>query len=393
MNFFKKIFCISLLGIMTLLYFNTEGKNSFANIKDSKNISSNIENRSIEEILSMKESEPIKRINLDSNGNPISSTPLSEQESRSGLADGLYTIDRGDGWVLGKDKGFLISLIVPKGASGILSTSKTIDSKHTISVSMSTGFDLGYIKMAIKSGYGYSFGENKTEFISKSISAPKDKNLFVKTQAVYRNIEVINVKNGEIIDSAKTFTPSGHSFSSIKFNDDENVIQAKLYENVDRCILGDPGYEIKNIRNQNASYHSKVLNVNNVDTGYYTLDTTKQGKPFGLYFNVPESRKYEIKDIVFMDTYWHKGKGHGTGMRLYKVNENNDNDIELIASVPANFKTTDFLENKFNGQGITIDLKVGEKYLLMLNEDMSVFWSYANNADINYRVQFNKKEI
>ncbi len=389
MKFTKKIISVSLLGIIVASSLQINGSNIFANNTD---ISKNISNKStnVEDFINSEKYESIKKIELDNSGNPKSSKNIDlARNIPTGLSNGIYTIDRGDGWVLRNDGGYIQNMIVPAGAKGIFSTSKEVEFENRIEVAASSSFGTDFVQMTIKAGYGASFINSQKQDIYKVIAAPNDKNIFVKVQSIYRKIEVINVKNGNIVDLATTFKPTGHTFSSIEFKDNEHVKQNKLYERFDRCILGESGYEIKQIRNEYAQYRSEVLNVRGTSNQSFTLDTVVQNKPYGIYFTVPESGKYNIRDMIYHYSFWSKVKGDGVPMTLYKTSQYNDKEIELVKAIWGGFFNSSYDLAKFEGDPLTVDLQSGQKYLLMFNENMDTFW--PNIVDpITYRVNFDK---
>jgi hypothetical protein len=394
MKFNKKIIAALLLGLITVSSIPIESFNTFAQTTDVNK--SKIENNTndIQDIISSGDYKSIKKINLDSSGKPISSEHINQKQAKSGLSDGLYTIDRGDGWVLGKDKGFIKSIIVPSGTIGILSTIKEIETTHTITKQTSTTFGPDFLKMTIKAGFGISIGEGKYEEIYKTISAPADKNIFAKVQETYRRFEIVRVKRGNIIDSAIMYQPTAHAFKSLEFKENERVNQSKLYEKFDNCILGDPGYDIKGVIDKTAAYHPSVVNVNNYDKDYFSTNPSPLGIPSGAYFTVPVNSKYEIRDTILFTTGGSTGNiGINAGMALYKVNSNNDNEVEFIKSIPSNFILHAPIM-QFKGDPLTVDLKAGEKYLLMSNEDRIRYWenpsNYPEYRNAKHRYEFKK---
>lgn len=69
---------------------------------------------------------------------------ITKNKTISNLEDGLYAIDRKDGWVREKDAGFLRSIIIPSGAQGGLQEISCVESTTTTVKQSTTIFKIEY---------------------------------------------------------------------------------------------------------------------------------------------------------------------------------------------------------------------------------------------------------
>ncbi len=316
------------------------------------------------------------------------------------LADGTYVVDRKDGWILGGDKGFLQSIIIPAGATGTISTSKTRSASNSFSVVASAGFDLDFVSAAVKAGYGYSTETASTISIDQSITAPEDKSLFVKAQTVHRRFDTVNIRNNQIVDMASTYIPVSHTLTKMEFEPDTRVNQSRLFEKVTRNIFGDQETDNKHLTDKNVSYEKATNSVKQNDRYLFKILSGKSNTA-GLYFDVQNSGKYNISSDFssYREAFGYVDYAFGTGvdMTLYKVSNKNDTVIEkVVASVGTgkiydDVKYTEELARRRAENQLTVDLKKGEKYLLVLNNNKTKF-KYNNQGDtFSYTVYFDKQ--
>ncbi len=316
------------------------------------------------------------------------------------LADGTYVVDRKDGWILGGDKGFLQSIIIPAGATGTISTSKTRSASNSFSVVASAGFDLDFVSAAVKAGYGYSTETASTISIDQSITAPEDKSLFVKAQTVHRRFDTVNIRNNQIVDMASTYIPVSHTLTKMEFEPGTRVNQSRLFEKVTRNIFGDQETDNKHLTDKNVSYEKATNSVKQNDRYLFKILSGKSNTA-GLYFDVQSSGKYNISSDFssYREAFGYVDYAFGTGvdMTLYKVSNKNDTVIEkVVASVGTgkiydDVKYTEELARRRAENQLTIDLKKGEKYFLVLNNNKTKF-KYNNQGDtFSYTVYFDKQ--
>lgn len=352
----------------------------------------------IVEVLENKEYDSIKKVNNEAYSSNTSISTFSENEDNNiSLSDGTYVIDRKDGWILGNDKGFIQSIIIPSGATGTISTSKTIKTSNSFSLVASVEFNFEFVSSALKAGYGYSAENASTISINQSIKAPKDKNLFVKAQTVHRRFDTINVKDNKIVDLASTYVPVSHTLTKLEFEPGEKVNQNKLFEKKTYNIFGDQEIDNKYITDKNVTYEKGNVINNNFKYEFDLL--SGKSNTAGLYFDVQETGKYSIGSSFFvLNEYWYDTVGYfGTGndMTLYKVSDKNEQVIEEVItslkteSLKEDIKDTDVLNESM--PILEADLKKGEKYLLIINKD-KVKSKYQNdNSKFSYTVYFDKK--
>lgn len=393
MKLSKKIIASLLLGIIIMSNINLESINAFSSTKQTYNNSQIEENDTlkIKNILEDENLIGIKKINFDSKGNPISTENINLKQKNLNLADGHYTLDYGDGWVKESDAGVIGSLIVPSGGQGRFSKNHTERFSNKVLVQTSLSFNVKFITSTIKAWYGHKWVESVTTKIDKIIEAPKDKNLFVKVQSVFRKVDVIRVKNGVIIDRAETYNPTSYTFKSLEFADGEKVIQSKLYERVSHSILGDSDYEINGVIDTDAKYESKVVNFSDKKEDFWNTKTYDLKDAVGIYFTVPKNGKYQIKELIrpteHSDEVDIQRTYYGTQKKLYKVDSRNHSKVELMGYTNYNigFVKTPVVFGDFPGDNLIADLKSNEMYLLVLNSDKEQIIPYYDK--FIYRVR------
>lgn len=357
---------ISLLSIILAFSINTT--NIFTD--DSEFNKNSINNIKVKDVLNEEKIINIKKINIDSSGNPISSENVDLDGKSINLMDGVYTLDYGDGWVKGLDAGVLGTIIVQNGNKGIFSKNHTESFSHKISVQGSVSFTLSFVTSTIKAGYGHEWTEGLTSEIYKTITAPKDKNLFAKIQGVFRRVDVVRVKGGNIIDRAETYKPTSYAYRSLEFEEGEQLIQSKIYEKNANCILGDPGYDIDSIIDMDADYEG-YANIKGTEY-YWSTKYYNKNRTVGIYFTVPNDGRYEFKEEINSKTVV---GGHpntflahsGAQKSLYKVDPKNSSRVSFMASTPSNIKSYNI--GTYMGNALTANLKSNEHYLLVFNSD------------------------
>ena len=192
------------------------------------------------------------KVNLDSSGKPISTESVNLNKRSISLSDGYYTLDYGDGWVLGRDAGVIGNMIVPAGVEAVFQKRGTQSFTTHIFLNATASFTKGFVTTTISSQFGRSWISGSPYELYKTVMAPQDKNLYLKVEFVYRKVNVIRVKNGEIVDEAETFKPSTVRFRKLEYTPGERVDQSALYERTTRCILGSSTEDISNVIDQNA---------------------------------------------------------------------------------------------------------------------------------------------
>lgn len=396
MKFSKKIIVSSLLGIIIFSNMNIENMNTFVDAKEIYNNSEREQNGdlNLRNVLNDEKLVGIKKIIIDSDGNPSSFKNINMKQKNLSLPDGNYTLDYGDGWVKGLDAGVIGSLIVPNGDQGTFFRNHTGRFSNKISFQTSLSFNAKFVTATIKAGYGHKWVENTTMKIDKTIQAPSNKNLFVKVQDVFRRVDVIKVRNGKIIDRAESYKPTSYTFKSLEFNDGEKVNQSKIYERVTHNILGDSGYDINGVIDTDAKYEDKVVNFLDKQEDFWNTKTYDLKDAVGIYFTVPKDGKYQIKELIRPDKYSNEldiqRTYYGTQKKLYKVDSVYNGKVNLIGSTNYNigFVQTPIHFGDFPGDNLISDLKANETYLLMLNSDRDQNIPYYNK--FSYRVRLKR---
>lgn len=381
--------------------FNITQTYARADVKSYEIPSDTSQEESYEDIvdaLENKEYDSIKKVSNETYSNNPSIATFSENEDNNiSLSDGTYVIDRKDGWILGNDQGFIQSIIIPPGATGTISTSKTIKTSNSFSLVASVEFNFEFVSSALKAGYGYSAENSSTISINQSVKAPEDKSLFAKAQTVHRRFDTINVKNNKIVDLASTYVPVSHTLTKLEFEPGEKVNQSKLFEKKTYNIFGDQEIDNKYITDKNVTYEKGNVINNNFKYEFDLL--SGKSNTVGLYFDVQETGKYSIGSSFFvLNEYWYDTVGYfGTGndMTLYKVSDKNEQVIEkVITSLKTDSLKEDITDTNVLNESmprLEANLKKGEKYLIIINKDKVKSKHQNDDSKFSYTVYFDKK--
>lgn len=387
MKLLKKITIIALLFTLLISGIDFNKVNIFAgNKNDTK------ENIKIESLLENNKPVNIKKVTLDSSGNPKSSETvnLNRRSSIPTLSDGYYTLDYGDGWVLGRDAGVIGTMIAPHGVEAVFQKRGTQTFINSISINTSASFTKGFVNATIKAGYGNSWVNGNPYELYKTLSAPKDKDLFIKIVKVFSRIDVIRVKNGNVIDRAETYKYSTCLLKSLPFCTGEKVDQSQLYQKNTECILGNPPEDINQVIDQ-SGYYEGYANIKNKSEDYWSTKYYNANDTVGIYFMVPKSGMYEIKEAMYPKTVGvlERYMFAGAQKTLYEVNESDNSKIvPTLKSISSNICCYDKNQIYPGNSCLTAELQQGKKYLILFNEgknDSNVLKMYDKYS---YRVRF-----
>ncbi len=155
------------------------------------------------------------------------------------LPDGIYVLNRGTGWVLGEDASLLTSSIVSKGTSSTVSTTKSMSTTHTAITGATATLNFEFVKASIDTTYRYNVSSDESIAAGFTVSAPADKDVYVKLYATYNRFDTIKVEGGKIVEHTSTYSPEGTWAKITKYTPGETLNLSKLEEKVTRCVLGE----------------------------------------------------------------------------------------------------------------------------------------------------------
>lgn len=332
--------------------------------------------------------ESVKKINVnEGKAIEIEKRNIEKNNLKATFNDGTYVFDCFDGWIKGRDSGFLKSIIIPSGTIGELKKTERVQIMNSISKSMTSGFGYGFINSAVTIGYNVNTGEAKQLTIKNSMTANEGKDIFFKAQTVFRKYEVVTFRNGQIIDHGTTYKPESYITENIKFEPGTNVNQNKLYCKEDYNILGDPLYNYKPIvipkidKSASATInpaHTWPWNIEKLQYPNYTI---------GAYFTVTTTGDYSIKDreILLNDFL----SSVGLSMRLFEVDNNNNllYQVGYKAAAIQTYKQNNYVG--FIGEPLNVTLYRDKKYVLILNEEKTNIWaSYGRYNYTQHSLEF-----
>lgn len=171
-------------------------------------------------------------------------TPIRVQTTATELTDGVYVIDKGDGWILGESS-VITSQILNPGETGTFSQSITKSREYSITISVSVGFTLDFIEASVELGFGVTIGEESTIERSVSTTAGDNEYVYYKVYATYRKYEVIRVTHGQLTDDGSIYKLTGIWLSKTSAATLAGIDQSSLIETGERCILTIPSSEVE----------------------------------------------------------------------------------------------------------------------------------------------------
>ena len=250
-------------------------------------------------------------------------------DSKILLSDGLYVIDKGDGWILGEPS-VVSSQILNPGDTGTFSQSLTKSKETSITTSYSAGFSNQFIQASVEYGFGVTIGEQNTIERSVSTTAGDNEYVYFKVYATYRKYNVIRVTHGSILDDGSIYKLTGIWLSKASAISLDKIDQGSMIETTERSILTFPTTEtIKEILDLAAATENLNLTV--------SLTTN----PFGNLYDWYSTNKYP----------WNKK------VNLYLTVTDNNEKYRILAS-----KNTDFTiySNNFNNL-IKLEVSLGNQ--------------------------------
>ena len=171
-------------------------------------------------------------------------TPINITKSNSNLSDGLYVIDKGDGWILGEPS-VVSSQILNPNETGTFSQSLTKSKEVSINVNFSVGFTSEFIQASVEYGFGITIGEQNTIERSVSTTAGPNEYVYYKVYATYRKYQAIRISHGNISDDGSIYKLTGIWLSKTSADSLGNIDQGSLIETGERCVLTVPSTDIE----------------------------------------------------------------------------------------------------------------------------------------------------
>lgn len=244
---------ISLSLLVGLVTYNPKS-NSYAEENNQSNILGEIKDNDFLDI---------KKIELDDKKQEVKSVEDVNTKSRIlNLDDGTYLIDRGHGWVLGGDTSFIESGLANPGGYLRIMKGRVVGTEHFTLKGGGVEYGLPIIKRMVQSAYLHSIEDEVDMKIGFEMTAPPDKNLYVKTYATYRRFDMIEVKDKIIAAQSSTYEPTGTWAKYVTYNQGETVDQNALKERIERNVLNEPDYYgIRSSINVMGMNHFKSFDV------------------------------------------------------------------------------------------------------------------------------------
>lgn len=295
-----------------------------------------------------------------------SKAPMKISNINSNLSDGLYVIDKGDGWILGESS-VVSSQILNPNETGTFSQSLTKSKEVSINVNFSVGFTSEFIQSSVEYGFGITIGEQNTIERSVSTTAGPNEYVYYKVYATYRKYQVIRISHGNVSDDGSIYKLTGVWLSKTSADSLSNINQGLLIETGERCILTLPPKDIeKEILDLAAATENlNLTNALNSNPGgnFYSWSSANSypwTKKVNLHLTITSTgQKYRILASKIVD---------------FTIYSNNFNNL---------IKLQESLGNGLNDHYIDINLDAGQYVLVMKSNS-----SYSGNYP--YSILFQK---
>ena len=150
-----------------------------------------------------------KAFRISDEVNP-SVTEVSLTNNPKDIQDGLYVIDRGNGWVTGKKEDILVQTAGSPGPVTItLDYEVEYQNKIIIESKASFGFNISFITAMLELTLEKSTTVKNTTVCYYSKSIPQDKTGFGLLYMHYNRHDIIKIKNKQVIDHAINYKTTG----------------------------------------------------------------------------------------------------------------------------------------------------------------------------------------
>ncbi len=329
--------------------------------------------------------EEIIKIQTDESGNPISSEKLNtdniKEKSFIPPNDGIFVINRGEGWISSEDKNKVTTSIVPPGAVSTISRSAKTQEEYLMDFNVSASFTHNLITTALKIGAGPIMNTSNTITVGGSNAVNNTKYTYMKAYALNHKLEVIMVTNGKITDKATVFKGKGHWIVPILFDAKDGLNQKEYILNDNTKVINyDDIFDGTQIVEPDIEIINDKMHINTSDYRYST-DSVK-GNKIAVPFTVNETGIYTIKNRAISYHYPRLPFGAGLGkpymyryainlpIKIFEVDKDNLMHVNSLLYEQKNTNPSILLtpgNGDAYGDQATLKLEAGKTYLYCLD--------------------------
>ncbi len=298
------------------IFENKNNNQQFNVISQSLKNDSSVNETNFNDLILNGDYEEVIKIQTDESGNPISSEKLNtdniKKKSFTPPNDGIFVINRGEGWISSEDKNKVTASIVPPGAVSTISRSAKTQEEYLMDFNASVSFTKNLVTAALKIGAGPIIGSSNTITVGGSNAINNTKYTYMKAYALNHKLEVIMVTNGKITDKATVFKGKGHWIVPILFDIKDGLNQKKYIVNDNTKVINyDDIFDGKQIVDPDTEIINDKMHINTSDYRYST--DSVQGNKIAIPFTVNETGIYTIKNRAISYHYPRLPFGAGLG--------------------------------------------------------------------------------
>lgn len=312
------------------------------------------------------------------------------------VQDGFYSIDYGDNWLAPDDKGVIYTMIASENAKSRYTESVTATYTQTVRTTLSGKLTVGVLQAALSATYGHHWSESRTVRVESAITTPEANNTFTKIYSNNKRIDIIEIRNGQLVAQTSTFIPEGFTAVPTHYIPVLGLDQNENYSHDSRYVLGIPytdgaGY-ISRADNYVRFNAGSVGHYQEAITNQVILDGRNGPYDFLIEFQVPSTGVYDfgyyniVKPVIFAEQYY---GWYGN----YEIWENSPSSVDLGSKIYAKeftksiMKESDFVKYSDSqgfdfksgyNRGIAareLPLEAGKKYTFLIKGFIHSTWT------------------
>ncbi|WP_297522581.1 enterotoxin [uncultured Clostridium sp.] len=209
------------------------------------------------------------------------------------VRDGVYTVKRGSFWIRGGEKEDIITTLYIPTSTGIdYVKEKTIGAGSTFGITITGGFNYGFIKANISTAFNINITKRETIRTTIRDMAVDNKDIHLRVFVTHERYDVINVKNNKIIDIASVYYPVGTYVKRLIVESNTKIKLEQLEEYSYRSL----GEELEIVEALVNSLNVEEPSTLTVIGELYEHETQtyELGKNINCKFVVSENKIYEV---------------------------------------------------------------------------------------------------
>lgn len=230
-------------------------------------------------------------------------------DSDLNIKDGVYAVDKGDGWVRGLDEDIVVNVSGTVGPGKVSLSQEVEDStKIIVEVSTSIGFNAEFVSATLEAAYEYTSAIKNTINVRYTCNVSENKKAYGVLYKHFYREEVIRVKDKKVVDKAVCYRFSGvHPlFIEYPINGYSNFRDFKYVS--PKCLIGE-----KNLKTSMVDTHDKIENAGTISNSFvYTIGSYNIAPEYiNIYFKILTPGLYNITSGDIEELYLYEVVNEG----------------------------------------------------------------------------------